>query len=221
LKKRPVELLVDSEGNDLLTDILTRAIICLQHGGIVAFPTETYYGLAVDPFNEKALQALFRLKERDPQKPILVLISEVDQLEKIAEYIPAPYQSLINNFWPGPLTLIFPGRKNLSPLLTGGTGTVGVRISSNNIANKFCQRWGNPITATSANISGMTPAVSAHEVHTIFGSQVDYIIDGGHAPVRRCSTIVGMSHGCLQLLREGQIDFRSVLQSLCHNVEGG
>jgi len=212
-------LLGDSAGYDPLSDFLAQAVTCLQRGGIVAFPTETYYGLAVDPFNEKALQALFRLKKRDLQKPILILISEMGQLEEIAESIPVLYQPLMNTFWPGPLTLIFPGRKNLSPLLTGGTGTIGVRISSNNIAKKLCQRSGNPITATSANISGMAPAISADEVDTIFGSQVDYIINGGLAPARCCSTIVGMRHGRLQLFREGQVDFRLILQSLGHNAE--
>ena len=197
-----------------MSDILAQAVTCLQHGGIVAFPTETYYGLAVDPYNERALMALFRLKERDLRKPILVLISEVEQLGEIAESVPGLYQPLIKNFWPGPLTLVFPGRKYLSPLLTGGTGTVGVRISSHCIAMKFCRRSGKPITATSANISGLKPAKSADEVRAMFGSQVDYIIDGGSALASRCSTIVGMRDGCLQLFREGQVEFPLILQSL-------
>jgi L-threonylcarbamoyladenylate synthase len=219
LQKKQVESLVEPGGDNPLSAILTRAVICLQQGGIVAFPTETYYGLAVDPFNEKALQALFRLKQRDLQKPILVLINEVGQLEKIADSVPVSYQPLMSKFWPGPLTLIFPGCKNLSPLLTGGTGTIGVRISSNSIANKLCQMWSNPITATSANISGMAPAISAYDVDTIFGSQVDCIIDGGFAPVSRCSTIVGIRHGRLQLFREGQVDFSLILQSLSGKIE--
>lgn len=206
--------MVDQVGRDPLFKILERAVVCLQQGGIVAFPTETYYGLAVDPYNEKALKALFRLKERDLRKPILVLISEVEQLGEVADSVPGLYQPLMENFWPGPLTLIFPGRNNLSPLLTGGTGTVGVRISSHGIATRFCRRWGRAITATSANISGTEPAKNAGEVHAMFGPQVDCIIDGGDAPAKRCSTIVGMREGCLQLIREGQVEFPLILQSL-------
>ncbi len=214
MKKRPVELPVDQDINDQLSDELAQAVICLQGGGIVAFPTETYYGLAVDPFNEKALQALFRLKARDIKKPILVLISATGQLEKLADSIPELYQPLMKDFWPGPLTLIFPGRKNLSPLLTGGTGTIGVRISSNTIAAELCRRWGKPITATSANISGMPPAVCADDVEAIFGSAIDCIVDGGCTPARGCSTIVGIRQSRLQLFRDGQVGFPMILQSL-------
>jgi len=216
LKKKPVELLDDQEASDPLSGIIEHAVVCLQKGGIVAFPTESFYGLAVDPYNEKALNALFRLKERDTRKPILVLISEVAQLEEIADSVPGSYQPLMQNFWPGPLTLIFPGRKHLSPLLTGGTGTVGVRISSHHIATRFCRRWGRPITATSANISGMKPAKNADEVVAMFGSKVDCIIDGGVTSANRCSTIVGMCDGCLQLIREGLVEFPLILQSHNH-----
>ena len=204
----------DHDGHGPLADLLESAVDCLRQGGIVAFPTETYYGLAVDPYNDRALKALFRLKERDFQKPILVLISEMGQLGEIVASVPGLYQPLMKNFWPGPLTLIFPGHKNLSPLLTGGTGTVGVRISSHRIATGFCQKWGKPITATSANISGMEPAKSADQVRAIFGSQIDCIIDGGFTPAGRCSTIVGIRDGCLQLFREGQMEFPLILQSL-------
>ncbi len=205
---------VDQEINDQLSDSLSKAVTCLQGGGIVAFPTETYYGLAVDPFNEKALRALFCLKARDIQKPILVLISSTGQLAEVVDSIPELYQPLMKDFWPGPLTLIFPGRKNLSPLLTGGTGTIGIRISSNTIAAELCRRWGQPITATSANISGMTPAICADDVKAIFGSEVDCIVDGGRSPARRCSTIVGIRQSRLQLFREGQVGFPMILQSL-------
>ncbi len=214
MKKPPVELLDDHEVDKTLSDALAQAVSCLKGGGIVAFPTETYYGLAVDPFNEEALRALFRLKARDIRKPILVLISETGQLGELADSIPDVYQPLMKNFWPGPLTLIFPGRKNLPPLLTGGTGTIGVRISSNAIAAELCGRWGRPLTATSANISGSPPATCAAEVKAFFDSEVDCLVDGGRTPAGRCSTIVGIRRSRLQLFREGQVDFPSILQTL-------
>jgi L-threonylcarbamoyladenylate synthase len=194
-------------------DDLQKAVVCLQGGGIVAIPTETSYGLAVDPFNERALQSLFRLKRRELNKPILVLVNNVSKLDVIVSAIPVGYKFLMNRFWPGPLTLIFPGRKVLSPLLTGGTGTVGVRISSHPIATKLCDLWGGPITATSANISGSSPANSAEEIHMIFGTSIDCIVDGGKSPGGVCSTIVGIQNKGLKLIREGRIDFPLILQA--------
>ena len=213
MKKLPVALRGDQEVDKSLSDVLGQAVSCLQDGGIVAFPTETYYGLAVDPFNEEALRALFRLKARDSHKPILVLIGEMGQLAELADSVPDAYQSLMKNFWPGPLTLIFPGRKDLPTLLTGGTGSIGVRISSNTIAAELCRRWGRPITATSANISGSPPATCAADVKAFFGAEVDCIVDGGSTPAGRCSTIVGIRRSRLRLFREGQVDFSSILQT--------
>ena len=207
-------MLDDQEVDKRLSEALDRAVSCLKDGGIVAFPTETSYGLAVDPFNEESLRALFRLKDRDIQKPILVLIGEMGQLGKLAESIPDLYYPLMRDFWPGPLTLIFPGRKNLPPLLTGGTGTIGVRISSNAIAAELCRRWGRPLTATSANISGSPPATCAADVKVFFGSKVDCLVDGGSTPAGPCSTIVGIRRNSLQLFREGRVDFPSILQAL-------
>jgi L-threonylcarbamoyladenylate synthase len=192
---------------------LQRAVACLQGGGIVAIPTETSYGLAVDPFNERALRSLFLLKRRELHKPILVLVNNVSQLDMIVAAVPVEYKSLMDTFWPGPLTLIFPGRQDLSPLLTGGTGTVGVRISSHPIAAKLCDLWGGPITATSANISGSSPANSAEEIHTIFASHIDCILDGGKSPGGICSTIVGIQNKSLKLMRAGKIEFPSVQQA--------
>jgi L-threonylcarbamoyladenylate synthase len=206
--------LVDKKEKDTEKNSLLPAVACLQRGGIVAIPTETYYGLAVDPYNEEALRALYHLKRRELHKPVLVLLSDVKQLTGIVDSVPTLYKSLMERFWPGPLTLIFPGRQELSPLLTGGTGTVGVRISSNILATQLCRIWGGPITATSANISGMVPAMSADDVRSIFGSHIDFIIDGGTSPGGACSTIVGIHDGGLALLREGQIDFSSVLHTL-------
>jgi L-threonylcarbamoyladenylate synthase len=202
-----------------LSDMVAQAVICLQKGGIVAFPTETYYGLAVDPYNDKALRALFCVKKRDLQKPILLLISEVDKLRSVVEFIPPMFQPLMKNFWPGPLTLVFPGRKDLSPLLTGGTGTIGIRISAHKTAIELCRRWGKPITATSANISGMEPAGNASEVRSMFGSKVEYIIDGGEASAGRCSTVVGIDQGHLRLFREGLVNFSSLLQCLDRRMD--
>ncbi len=188
-----------------------QAVSILTGGGVVAFPTETYYGLAVDPFNEEALQKLFHVKQREPNKPILVLIHEASQLNSLVRYIPEHYKPLMEKFWPGPLTLIFPAHTSLSSLITCGLGTIGVRISSHHIAQTFCEIWDNPLTATSANISGSPPLGSAVAVKKDLGNVVDFVIDGGKSPGGDCSTIVGLQGDKLCLIRPGLIAFSDIL----------
>jgi len=144
----------------------------LRQGGVVAFPTETYYGLAADVGNEYALERIFLLKERQQGKPLLTLIAERAQLSSLTLVIPSPYERLMAAFWPGPLTLLFPARPELSAFLTGGTGTVGARISSHPVAREFVAAFGAPLTATSANRSGMPAACSAEEVRAQLGAGI-------------------------------------------------
>ena len=191
---------------------LHRAVTVLNGGGVVAFPTETYYGLAVDPFNPMALNHLFALKQRDISKPILTLVDDRESLLILAQSVPAIYTLLMDSFWPGPLTLIFPARVNLPVLLTAGTSTIGVRQSSHPFARQLLRAFGRPITATSANISGHSPALDAFEVRAQFGSRVDLIFDGGKTPGSGGSTIVGLDGDNLKLIREGIISFAEILQ---------
>lgn len=181
----------------------------LRRGGVVAFPTETYYGLAVDPFNQGAVRNLFRVKNRDFSKPLLLLIEHETQLGSLVENIPALYKPLIKKYWPGPLTLIFKAKKHVSSQVTGNSGTVGIRISSHPLALAFVARMGQPITATSANISGKPPAKSVAEVVKMFGDTLDYILDGGETLAGLCSTIVGTRGTHLTLVRPGKIDITS------------
>lgn len=183
----------------------------LKSGGIVAFPTETYYGLAVDPFNTKALEHLFRLKRRDSKKPVLTLVQDSTQLISLVREIPSVYSPLMQAFWPGPLTLIFDGLPDLPSLLTCGAGTVGVRISSNTVAQELVKDFGRPITATSANISGQEPAINARQVKSQFGQDVDCVIDGGTTPGGKGSTIVGCKNDELVLIRSGVISYDRIV----------
>ena len=185
---------------------LDAAVEALREGGIVAFPTETYYGLAVDPGNDVALEKLYRLKKRAAEKAILILVEDIAQISQITTSIPHQFLPLMKKYWPGPLTLIFPARDSLSSILTGGSGTIGVRISPHPVAMDLVTMMGKPITATSANISGKLPAKSAGEVAKIFGRKVDYIYDGGVTAAGQCSTIIGLRDNSLTLFRKGQID---------------
>lgn len=191
-------------------ETLFRAAAILRSGGVVAFPTETYYGLAVDPFHRQALARLFRIKRRPEKLPILVLVNNIEQIRQLASEVPAVYFRLIDYFWPGPLTLVFPALPTLPPQLTGDTGTIGLRHSPLAAANRLIAAFGGPITATSANISGTPAAVTASEVARIFGTEVDLILDGGTTPGGSGSTLVGLRGASLYCLREGRIAFAAV-----------
>lgn len=189
---------------------LQQALLVFKQGGIVAFPTETYYGLAVDPFNSQAVERLFLLKHRADAKPILLLIDKQERLSRMATEVPPQFWPLMDRFWPGPLTLIFPSRDHLPPALTAGTGTVGIRISSHPLAFLFSSLAGGAITATSANLSGIRPAANEHEVLSQFGKQLDWLLKAGPTPGGAPSTIVAAQGGGLQLVRDGVIPYGEI-----------
>jgi len=206
---------VDQSG--ITEEQIHHAASVIQNGGLVAFPTETYYGLGADPFNEDALQQLFRVKQRSALKPVLVLIGSTDQLAMLTSSVPETARRLMDRFWPGPLTMVLPARPELSSILTGNTSTVGVRLSPHPVAAAILQACGTPLTATSANKSGDDAAVSAAEVRAIFGNEVDLVVDGGKTPGRLGSTLIGFQKGQVQCIREGCIPFQDILNAIQHD----
>lgn len=189
------------------------AVSSLRQGKIVAFPTETYYGLAVDPENDEAVTKLYSLKNRPSEKPLLLLIESREQLQDLVIEVPFLFEQLMDTCWPGPLTLIFSAQGSVSTLITGNTETVGVRVSSEPLAMKLVSAFGRPITATSANLAGLPPSATAREVMDTFGERVDYIIDGGDSPAGLCSTIVAFENSQLTVLRNGQIDLAKIIHN--------
>jgi L-threonylcarbamoyladenylate synthase len=213
-KRRVVKIDPLHSDPSLLQEAVRQAVRVIQAGGIVAFPTETFYGLGVNPFNATAIERLFKAKGRDPVKPILLVIDDMKRTEGIVETISEEAWSLIRKFWPGPLTLLFEASSHVSSALTGGTGKIGIRISPHPIARKFLQAAGQPLTATSANRSGQPGAATAQAVEETFGPQLDLILDGGPTPGGPGSTIVDATLHPPRLIREGKIPFRDVLSSL-------
>ncbi len=177
----------------------------LRQGGVLAIPTETFYALAVDPFQEQALGRLFALKERPIEKAVLLLVASPGMLSQVVREVPQPGQELILRFWPGPLTLILPARPDLPARLTGGTGTVGVRQPRQAVACRLIQELGFPVTGTSANRSGAPPPTRASEVAAAFGGGVDLILDAGPCPGGLPSTIVDVTRTPPRLVRPGAI----------------
>lgn len=194
---------------------LARAVQVLRAGGVVAFPTETYYGLAVDPFNARALERLFALKARPQAKPVLVLVQDLEQIPLLAERTPELYPPLMAHFWPGPLTLIFPARSTLPWQLTARTEGIGLRRSPHPVAARLLEAFGRPLTATSANRCGEAPASSAQQAAALFIQEQGQdgqgmILDGGMTPGRAGSTVVGMRGNSLWCLRQGVLPFAEV-----------
>lgn len=182
-----------------------RAAQVLREGGIVAYPTETVYGLAVDPFSEPALRALFAAKGRPEQNPVLVVIANRAQLKPLTTELSHEALRLITRFWPGPLSLVLPKAEAVSSLLTADTGNICVRCSPHPVARGLCAAFGGAITSTSANLSGQPPARTLAEA-MIPGVALG--IDGGELPSAAPSTIYDPAQH--RVLREGAITLAEI-----------
>jgi L-threonylcarbamoyladenylate synthase len=181
------------------------ARVVLSRNGIMAVPTDTFYGLAAHPFQAAALERLFALKERAPEKPVLVLVDGEARLAQVVREVPEVATRLMARFWPGPLTLIFQSQPGIPRLLTGGTGTIGVRQPRQDLTCRLIAALGYPITGTSANRGGRPPLVQAAEVDREFGGQVDLILEAGPCPGGLPSTIVAVTSFPPRLVRAGAI----------------
>jgi L-threonylcarbamoyladenylate synthase len=192
---------------------LKGAVSILEQGGIVAFPTESFYGLGVDATNSSAIERLFLVKKRNPALPLLILISSIDELSKYAASIPAEAEELARRFWPGGLTMVLQCSQALPPLLTAGTGKIGIRISSHPVAHALTLALKLPVTGTSANISGRPPCTRADQVVECLGEQVDLILDGGITEGARPSTLLDVTRNPPLLIRKGIIKAEEIIAS--------
>ena len=185
----------------VLADLVRRV---LGESGLIALPTESFYGLAVAPFDEQALAKLWHIKGRSQGKPILVLIGDRSQLEPFVRSVPRAADVLINAFWPGPLTIVFAAAHGLSNAVTAGTGSVGIRLSAWQPLVDLLRRVG-PVTGTSANREGMPPPRTAEEVQDSLGDVVDLIVDAGPTAGGPPSTVIDV-RGPIRIIRNGTIE---------------
>jgi len=183
---------------------INQAIATLNGGGVVAFPTDTVYGVGVDPFQPEAVRKLYKIKGRPIDKPIPILVGSTDDVERVAQNLPPTFSQLAERFWPGGLTLIVEA-KSLPPEVTAGGDTVGIRMPDHSLALALLQRFGGAIATTSANKSDEPPATSAEEVQSELGALVDIILDGGQTATRIASTVLDLSVSPPQIRRQGGI----------------
>jgi len=203
---------IDPSHPDLV--LIEHAAENLREGRVMAFPTETFYGLGADAKNETAVKKIFRIKGREFNNPIPIIIGTREKLGGLVEEIPEAAQRLISVFWPGPLTLVFRASKAVSPRLTANTGLIGIRISSHPIARMLAQALGAPLTATSANLSGETECTTARQVVHSIGPFIDGIIDGDKTPGHKGSTVINIAVSPPRILRIGVISENEIKEAL-------
>ena len=192
---------------------ISKAVAALASGGIGAYPTDTFYGLAVDPRNPAALEKLFQAKQRDPQRASPLIAASIHQAEEAVEFNDTGH-FLATRFWPGPLSLVLPAHPAIHPSALGGHTTAAVRVPAHAIAQELARAHGFCVTATSANLSGERPAQSPAEISKVVMQHVDVLIDAGTTPGGTPSTIVDLTERTPRLIRAGTIDWDRVLESL-------
>jgi L-threonylcarbamoyladenylate synthase len=195
--------ILKTDTRDRLQSALHEAVKVILSGGVVAVPTESFYGLAVHALDEKAVERLFAVKERREDKPVLILIASTKTLESYVKEVSDKARKLMERFWPGGLTLVFRAKPILPRLLTAGAGKVGVRLSSHSVPRELARMVGAPITGTSANRSGQPSCSTAQEVTEAVGKDIDLILDGGGTPGGKGSTVLDVTVDPPAVLREG------------------
>jgi L-threonylcarbamoyladenylate synthase len=186
--------------------VLSRCKIVIDAGGVIAYPTDTFYGLGVDPRNPRAVEKVFAIKGRKADQPILLLLHDrTDVSSWVSEVTPSALQ-LMARFWPGPLTLVFRAAPHVPPELTAGTGTIGLRVPGNDVTRTLLGSVGHSLTGTSANRSGRPSPRTADEVLQELGDSIDLILDGGPAAEVRPSTVVDVTEEPPRLVRQGVVN---------------
>ena len=184
----------------------------IRAGVVLGMPTDTFYGLAADPFNLRAVERVYEIKTRSRHKPLSLLIESVDQAEDLTRPLPEEFYKLARRFWPGPLTIIVQAASRLPLKVTANTGNVALRVPSAKIPLAVIKAAGIPITATSANLSGAAECTTAVQVRDQLRDRISIILDGGTSPRDIASTIVDLtdSDARWSVLREGAIPAQEI-----------
>ncbi len=193
-----------------VTENIHRAAEIIKRGGVVAFPTETVYGLGADAFNPLAVARVFEVKKRPSFDPLIVHVAREAHLEKLVAEIPSDAKKLIERFWPGPLTVVLPKREEVPEIVTAGLSTVAIRMPDHPIALRLIEAAGSPIAAPSANPFGYLSPTTAEHVREQLGHEIDFILDGGPCRVGVESTILAFSEGRPELLRPGGLSLEEI-----------
>lgn len=188
---------------------VNKAAQVIQHGGLVAFPTETVYGLGACAFDAEAVARIFEVKRRPHFDPLIVHVAAIEDLKRVCRHVNDTAKTLIEHFWPGPLTLVLPTSGNVPDIVTSGLNTVAVRMPRHPVALQLIREAGMPVAAPSANLFGRLSPTTADHVAEQLGSDIDVILDGSRCPVGVESTIIDLS-GEPTLLRPGGVSLEEI-----------
>ncbi len=192
---------------------IAAAAAVLRRGGVVAYPTETFYGLGALAWDEEAVARLARAKGRPEGKPLPLVAADLAAVEQVAWLDPLAGR-LAERFWPGPLTLVLRAREGLPAAVTAGTGTVGIRVPGSEVARALARAAAGAIVSTSANASGEPPPVRAGDLSPDLSARIDLVLDAGAAPGGLPSTVVAVEEGQVRLVRAGAVPFEDVRRAV-------
>ena len=190
------------------------ALDALRAGELVVYPTETFYGLAADPSSKSALQRLFAIKGRDAAKTVAMIAADTRSAFSLAREVPPIARRLAECFWPGPLTLVLPAGAQIAPELVGLSGGVGVRVSSHPTARALAASLERPITATSANRAGYSPAKTLADARNVLGTKIKVYLEGGTLGTSALSTVLEVAGNQWRIIREGAVSGQQIAAAL-------
>ncbi len=205
--------LIEIDRDKPAPEALARAATAVRAGRVVAIPTDALYSLVADPFNLRAVTQVFLAKGRAPQRSLPLLITDVLMAEELARELPPRFFVLARRFWPGPLTMIVPASAHVPLKVTGNTGRLALRQSRSRVANALLEALGQPLIATSANISGQPTCRTGVEVFAMMDGRVDLVLDGGLCPGAGATTI-DITETDWRLIREGEIPAKAIEECL-------
>jgi len=192
-------------------EVIQRAVILIKQGGMIAFPTRCLYGLGADAFNAEAVYRVFQLKKRPPQKPILILIDRRIQLERLVSHVSKAASGIMDQFWPGRVTLVFEAADTVPHFLTAGSGKIGIRLPGHPVAAALIESLESPLTGTSANLSGKPGCRCMDDLDPQLVQQLEAVLDAGVLKGGNGSTVVDVTGDIPRVLREGQISEKEIL----------
>jgi len=191
---------------------VVEAAQAILNGGVIVYPTETIYGLGANALESKIVERVYSIKQRPKSNPILVLIPSAGALDELVLGVPEVAQRLMERFWPGPLTIVFKASPIISPMLTANTGKLGVRLSSDRFCSELLGICKIPITSTSANLSGEANPDSIGIINRRVLDSVDLIVDAGELGSQTPSTVIDVTKGKVELVREGAVEFARIME---------
>lgn len=196
--------------NNINEDELKDCINTLKNGGIVIFPTETVYGIGANAYCKEAVKKIYDVKERPNEKPLSIMVPNIDEIKKYAEISDENEEKIINKFMPGPITIILKRKHDVFDYVSSGKDTIGIRIPDNNIILKILEGLNQPLVAPSANISGQPSGIDFNNILKDFNGKVDIAINGGKPKLGEGSTIVQIVDGKPIILRQGKITLNEI-----------